>query len=278
MAIMAGSLLRPRLAFPSSPRFESGGASANDGKKKLQLSPLTSIDYFLEEKVQYDISFLWFSKAAVGTLEFVKEGDGYRATLQAETKGFVGFFTSYRKHTYISYLSYLPELGKFRAYRFERYVTIKNREEKTITNLDYRTRTISWKDYKSGALMEEKSDPMPGSVDCEDVLSALYNFRMGVFGPIVRDRSLQIKTIPEKGASTIDVKIASLEEAYRSKGMFGEGFNENMFHIKLKVPKEIFGSKRGDVDIWVDDQIIPVQGIVKDYIGFGDIRGTLMRD
>ncbi|MBE9502812.1 MAG: DUF3108 domain-containing protein [Proteobacteria bacterium] len=277
MAIMTGSFLIPRPGIPAIWAANSEKRPLGSGKKGLHLSPLTSIDYFLKEKVEYDISFLWFKKAAFGTLTFEREGDGYKAVLQAETKGFVGFFTSYRKHTYISHISYSPEMGKFRARRFERYVTIKEKQEKTITDLDYKTRTMNWKDYKDGILKEDKSEPMSGEHDHEDVLSAFYNFRMGVFGPIKRDREFKVNTIPEKGVSTIDVKIGSLAEAYGSKRLFGKGFKKEMFHIKVRVPKEIFKSRHGVVDIWVDEQIIPIRGVVKDYIGFGDIRGTLKR-
>lgn len=275
MAIMTGSFLSPRVGIPSISKVNPKGTPLDDGKKGLQISPLTSIDYFLTEKVEYDISFLWFKKAAFGMLTFEREGDGYKTVLQVETKGFVGFFTAYRKHTYISHISYLPERGKFRARRFERYVTIKEKQEKTITDLNYETRTMSWKDYKNGILKEDKSEPMPGEYDYEDVLSAFYNFRMGVFGPIKRGREFSVNTIPEKGMSTIEVKIGSLAESYRSKRLFGDGFRKEMFHIKVTVPKEVFRSKHGEVDIWVDEQIIPIRGVVKDYIGFGDIRGTL---
>ena len=276
-AMMVASLLRPCFALPSTPKTERDSNPLEGVKEKEQLTSLTSIDHFLSEKVHYDLSFLWFSKAAIADMQFVREGKGYKAILQAETKGFVGFFTSYRKHTYISHLVYSPEKKKFRVTQFERYVTIKKKEEKTITYLDYDAGIISWVDYKYGKLIEEKAEAMPDAFDYEDVLSAFYNFRMGVFGPIRRDRSFQVQTLPEKGVTTIDVNIANAEASNRSKRMFGEGFNKKMFHVKVKVPKEIFSSKRGEVDIWLDEKVIPLKGVVKDYIGFGDIKGTLKK-
>lgn len=276
-AMMVASLLRPRLALPSTPETKENSKSLGEENEREQLPSLTSIDFFLSEKVRYDLSFLWFSKAAIANMEFVREGKGYKAILKAETKGFVGFFTSYRKHTYISHLLYSPEKKKFRVTQFERYVTIQKKEEKTITYLDYDTGIISWVDYKNGELVEEKAEPMPDTFDYEDVLSAFYNFRMGVFGPIQRNRSFKVQTIPEKGVSTIDVNIANVEASNKSKRLFGDGFNKNLFHVRVKVPKKIFSSKRGEVDIWLDEEIIPLRGVVKDYIGFGDIRGTLKR-
>lgn len=270
MGVASGWILKPRLSFP----------------KELYLSPgptptlptpisFKDIDYFLNEEVKYDINFLWFKKAAEGSFKFTREGKGYRAVLEAETKGFIGFFTSYRKHRYVSYMTYLPEKRKLQVNRFERYAIIRKREEKTITDLDYDTRLMNWEEYKKGRLIEEKSEPIPEGAEYEDILSAFYNFRMGVFGPIEKNRKFEVNTIPEKGVSTISVKICGEEDAPLARKLFGSFFSDDLVHVKVKVPKDIFKSKKGEVSMLLNDKIIPLQGVVKDYIGFGDIKGTL---
>jgi hypothetical protein len=183
--------------------------------------------------------------------------------------------TGYRKHVYISHMKYVPEKKKLRAYFFERFVIIRKREEKTLTWLDYGERSMTEKDYKNGEMQKERVDPIPDGIEYEDILSAYYNFRLGVFGPAERGRKFQVNTIPEKGESVIDINITSEEEAEQSRKLFGHGHNDALRHIKVRVPKVIFRSKKGEVDIWVDGRIRPVKGIVKDYIGFGDIRSTL---
>ncbi|MBI5186739.1 MAG: DUF3108 domain-containing protein [Nitrospinae bacterium] len=237
--------------------------------------PFKTIDYFFNEKADYDISFLWFDKAAEGSFQFMREDDGFKAVLQAETKGFIGFLTSYRKHVYISHLVYVPEKGKLRARVFERNVVIGDKTERTITYLDYGRRLMEWEDYKGGKLKEKKSQEIPAGMEYEDILSAFLNFRLGVYGPIERERKFSINTIPEKGQAIIDVNILSREAALKLKSMFGKDYREDLMPIKVKVPKEIFKSKTGEVAILMDDRILPIIGVVENYIGFGDIRAVL---
>jgi hypothetical protein len=158
---------------------------------------------------------------------------------------------------------------------FERFVIIGKQEEKTMTRLDYGSMSVSWQDYKNGKLAEETSEPVPEGTEYEDILSAFYNFRLGVYGPASTGRSFQVKTIPEKGQSVIDVNIPGEEEAEDMKRLFGLHYDERLIYVKVRVPKEIFKSKNGEVYIWVDDRIAPVKGIVKDYVGFGDVRSSL---
>lgn len=237
--------------------------------------PFKTIDYFLDEKADYDISFLWFDKAAEGSFQFMREDGGYKAVLQAETKGFIGFLTSYRKHVYISHLVYAPEKGKLRSRVFERNVVIGDKTERTITYQDYDRRLMEWEDYKGGKLKERKSQEIPEGMEYEDILSAFLNFRLGVYGPIQRERKFSINTIPEKGQAIIDVHILSSEAALKLKSVFGKDYSEGLMAVKVKVPKEIFKSKTGEVAILMDDRILPIIGVVENYIGFGDIHAVL---
>ena len=275
MALLFARLILPRPLSARSLKVQpvpDGG-----GGDKDFISSFKTIDDFLGEDVAYDISFLWFKRAAEGRLKFTREGEGYMAVLEAETKGVVGFFTSYRRHRYVSHLSWLPETKKFRVDLFERHVIIGKREEKTYTWLDYDRHMMSWEDYKRGALRENKSEPIPNGVEYECILSAFYNFRMGVFGPVKRGRNFSIRTIPEKGKSTIDVSITTREEALRKRRLFGKAFDPRLFCLSVRVPKEIFRSKTGEVSILFDEELLPVVGVVKDYIGFGDVKGMLKR-
>ena len=59
-----------------------------------------NIKRFVGERLDIDISFLWFDKAAVARVGLYEQNGVLYSILEAETKGFVGFFTSYRKHFY----------------------------------------------------------------------------------------------------------------------------------------------------------------------------------
>ena len=62
--------------------------------------PTGKIIRFVGETLYYDISFLWFENAASAKVSFFEKNGRYFSVLEASTMGFVGFFTSYRKHFY----------------------------------------------------------------------------------------------------------------------------------------------------------------------------------
>lgn len=276
MALLAGWLIRPRLSFPSVSQFIKTPVSLP--VKGNDQANLKNIDYFLNEKVSYDIHFLWFTRAAAGSLHFSREGEGFKAILEAETKGFIGFLTFYRKHTYISHMSYLPERNKMRADFFERYVTIGGKAEKTFTWTDYDRRVLIRKDYKREKLVENAEEPIPEGVEYEDILSAFYNVRLGYYGPVRRGRQFIIRSLPSEGVSTIEVNFTTREESIKSSHLFGDKFDADMLSARVKVPRDLFKSKTGEVNILFDDAIVPVYSVVKDYIGFGDIMAVLKKD
>ena len=45
----------------------------------------------------------------------------------------------------------------------------------------------------------------------------------------------------------------------------------------VKVPKELFGQKTGEVRVWMDENLIPVAATVERAILFGDVSGTLRK-
>lgn len=275
MVLFTAWLLKPRISFPAGSELVALPVrSALEDKGEVSLK---DIDFFLEEKVNYDINFLWFTKAAVGKLYFLREGNGFKAVLEAETRGFIGFLTFYRKHIYISHMSYFPDLKRMRVDFFERYVKVGSSEEKTLTWTDYDRQVLRRKDYKRGSLIENVEEPIPEGVIYEDILSAFYNVRLGYYGPIKRGRQFIVNSLPSDGVSTIEVNFTTKEESLKHRDLFGDKFDENMLGARVKVSKDLFKSKKGEISMLFDDALVPVYGVVEDYVGFGDIMGILKR-
>ncbi|MFV1950922.1 MAG: DUF3108 domain-containing protein [Nitrospinota bacterium] len=231
------------------------------------------IDRFMGETLVYDISFLWFKRAANGVLSLREENGEYVATLEAETKGFIGWLTAYRKYVFMAYLYTVDNKRGLRSRIFERYAIIKKNEEKVITYLDHDNRLMSWREYKSGVLVKIGSEPIPENIVYYDVLSAFYNFRNGFYGDIEKGREYVVTTIPQNGESEITIRMATDEEEEKERRDREKRKGESL--IIVKVPKEIFESKTGEVKIWLSESLVPIEVTVKDYIGFGDVIGYL---
>ena len=266
LAILSGLLL-----------WVSAVAGNLNSADPLQLNDrpgIKTISDFDGEKLVYDISFLWFKHAAEGITIFQQDKGGCVARLTAETKGFIGFTTGYVKHFYMSHMKMVGEDIGLQPYLFEKNIIYKKREEKTITSLDYENRVRSWSKTKKGEITEEKSEPIPLPIVYYDILSTLYNFRTSYYGEIQKGKDFLIHAIPEKNESEILIHVGTREEELKFKNEENIEDSEGYFLI-IKIPKEIFKTKRGEVLIWGNKEFLPLKVIVRDYIGFGDVRATL---
>ena len=102
-------------AFPA----DSGKTEGKPGEYE-SFVPAGDIRRFVGETLLIDISFLWFDNAATASVRFYKKGGNYYSVLESETIGFVGFFTSYRKHRYKSTFDIVDNGRRVRSRKFER--------------------------------------------------------------------------------------------------------------------------------------------------------------
>lgn len=251
-----------------------GDANSFNNLQLNNISAKRSISDFSGEKLVYDISFLWFKNAAEGSIILQKDNDGHIAKLLAQTKGFIGFLTGFVKHFYISHMKVVGENTGLQPYLFEKNITYLGDEEKVITSLDYEKRIMSWTKTSMGKLIEEKSEPIPLSTIYYDILSAFYNLRSGYYGEIEKGKDFLINTIPEKNETKIHIHVCTKEEELKLKKEEKIEDVEGYFFI-VKVPKEIFKTKEGEVFVWANKALLPLNVILRDYIGFGDVKGKL---
>ncbi len=237
-----------------------------------EFSPNGDIRRFAGETLFYDVSFLFFNNAANANINFSKIDGHYQAKLVAETKGFVGFFTNYRKHVYKSIFDIVDNGKRVRTRQFEREVIVGSSNERTAHYLDYRTRKHVWLLYKDDELVENKSETIPEGVYFDDVLAAFYNFRNGVYGKLHKGKNFKIDTIPDQSMKEISAYINSDEEKETFAKMVGQDQTEDLLLIKVKIPKDVFKTDSGELMLWTSLHLIPFETTVKDYILLGDLK------
>jgi len=249
-------------------------SSHSDNPVALPIVPAESFpDTFLNQDFSYDISFFWFTKAAEAHFYF-KKGERpseYRAVLEAETMGFVGWLTHYRRHRYVSVME-LVDTGKGRMLRskyFSQEIVKGEKREVTEFILDYSKRTMVTRESKPGQDVVVSKGIIPENVTYNDVLSAYYNIRGGVFGVKRKGDTFKIDTMPRRGVSHITVSIADEEvEKERRADM-----EDAHFLVRMDVDRRLFRQKDGIVWVWADREFVPVMGEVRDVVFFGDVRG-----
>jgi hypothetical protein len=236
--------------------------------------PEGDIRRFVGEVLHYDISFLWFNNAATGSVGFYEKDGSYYSYLEAKTKGFVGFFTAYRQHIYQTSFEIVDGGKRVRATKFMRKVIEGGNIEKSEHFFDYAEREHRWKHYENEDITESNKEKIPAGVNFDDVLTAFYNFRNGVYGPVKKGNRYTVKTIPEKGNDEILVHAREIEEENKIRTEQGRKPGDEIL-FDLLVPKNIFKSKSGRLRFWSSKHLIPVESKVKDYILLGDLHAVL---
>ena len=234
------------------------------------------ITRFEGETLYYDISFLWFDNAASAKVQFFKERGSYFSTLEASTKGFVGFFTSYRKHFYKTEFEVIDDGKGIRPLSFLRQVTIGDQAEITRHQFNYITRKHTWSKFINNEKIETGASDIPVDHSFHDILTAFYNVRNGSYGPLTKGNHFKIKTIPEKGHDEISVHISSEKDEEAFRAIEGREKKDELL-LNIIVPKEIFKSKTGELMVWSSTHYIPVETTVKDYILLGDLHAIFTR-
>lgn len=237
--------------------------------------PEGDIRRFNGETLSYDISFLWFDKAANATVSFYKKSDHYEALLIAETKGVVGWFTAYRKHIYRATFDILEGNKRLRSNKFEREVVIGDTKDRTVHKMDYTARTHTWVATKNGDEVKG-SEEIPPDENFDDILTAFYNFRNSVYGKLVKGASFKIHTIPEKGVHELSVYIKTEKEEEEIRTAMGRKKADELL-LNVIIPKEIFKTKTGELLFWSSKHYVPLSTTVVEYILLGDLHANFVK-
>lgn len=238
--------------------------------------PTGKITRFSGETLYYDISFLWFENAASAKVSFFEEHGKYFSVLEASTKGFVGFFTSYRKHFYKTEFEVIDNGRTLRPKTFLRQVTIASTIETTKHKFDYSHRLHTWEKRLNEEEVDNGQNELPAEGAFNDILTSFYNIRNSVYGKLGKGKKFIIRTIPEKGHDKISVHIWPEQDQERFR--IEEGRREkNAMLLNIIVPKEIFKTETGELMVWSSKHYIPTETTVKDYILLGDLHAHFTR-
>ncbi len=254
----------------------SGAAWAGENGRYEGFQASGDIRRFAGETLYFDISFLMFNQAATAEVRFFEKNGVYRSRLVAQTKGFIGLVTSYRQHTYEATFDVIDGGRRLRAVAFLRQVVNGDQLVRTEHTFDYKRRLHRWTDFANGKKTSAGEEVIPDGVPFDDVLTAFYNFRNGVYGPVKQGAAFSIHTVPEKGHDTIEIAVHSAADEENERQATGRNAKDE-FLIDIKVPKEIFNTETGRIRLWSSRHLIPVESIIEDVILLGDLHANFNR-
>ncbi len=266
LAGLGGFLLTPRL------NSAGGSDSFSVPVKRSSIG-----ETFANESMVFRAGFFLFPHAGDAEISLVplNETGRYQATITGKTRGIIGFFTRHREDTHISELVESGEKDRFICVRLIRDTKIGNDHTIKIFEMDYQKGKMMVTRIK-GKRESVHVKPIPPGVIYDDPLTAFYNFRFGSYGPVAFGKSYKIDTIPGKKVKYIFLRVASKKETEEKKRNLSIA-KRVKYLIYLRIAPEIIKSKKGEIEGWVSPGLVPLYGVAKDVIFFGDVEGKLAR-
>ncbi len=229
---------------------------------------------FSGEVIKYQVGFWIFFPVGGGVADFRNLGYGkYMLSHEGQAQGFVGWLTSYRREIYRSTMRTINNGRRLIPLRFEEHSIIGEWFRKKTTVYDYAARKVFMEVEKEGEKSREEIEIPVGTL-YDDPVTAFYNLRSGVYGKVEPGREFLVRTLPEKGKEEIRFIVASKEETEILRAKETEKAGKDLF-VRIVLDREMWGKKKGELEIWFSKDLVPISGVVKDIRFFGDIRGKL---
>ena len=252
----------PTAAGAQTPRTATAFAEALDG-----------------EDLWYEISILYFIKAAIGHVAFRKAlyPGKFKATAEARAVGFIGWITDYRKVGFYTDLLVMDDGGKPRlaAVRFERNTTREDSEFRSVHRFDYGKRKWTVRVYADGKLTRARVEDIPPGVFYDDLTAAAYNFRLGVYGPPRKGMAFTVTTIPHLGVDRFDVKVCTDADEAQETSLKAK-VPGAAYIVRVPIDQKIFGIQAGLAKFVADADLRPLAVAIQNAEHFGDVFAELV--
>lgn len=243
-----------------------------------ELGAEKEIQQMVGENYLYSIDFLFFKRLAEGELRFSEtdQPDIYRAELIGRTLGVASWLSGDRTQTYTSVMKLTPD-GSLRSIEHTSRIVKRKwgkwRDRGRHHRYDYTQGIVFEEKSKEGVVSSRKERKIPEGQQPVDMLTAFYNLRAGVYGPLARGSQFLIPTYSGKGFSNISVTVLTVAKQAKQ-----EFFPAHGLLLSVTLDPEVFDTDSGNLYFWLSDAGFPERGIVEDIIGMGDVRGSLVKE
>ncbi len=266
------------LSFASFFPFQIREARGQAGPAPPGVGKGVARDLFPGETLHYEIAFWLIKKVALARLTVVpgEQPGRYVATLDGETLGVLGFLARYRVDSYRAVMEEIDGGRRLRSLSFEEYVKVGKRVRRNIHTFDHKRRIWTHKTIRASGATSEEVREIPEGKAYDDFLTAAFNFRLGVYGPVERGKVYDLATFPRKDVTSYRISVASKaeEDRVRASEQIEAG---REYLIELSLDPEVVNSKEGAIEGWLSKDVYPVEGTIRDVILFGDVHGKMVK-
>jgi hypothetical protein len=194
----------------------------------------------------------------------------YIARLHLQPKGVFKVVLPYKSCAFYSKLRLLTPSNRLRPEYFEK-ILVSKRVYRGVYRYDYEKGEVTGQGFFDDQPMavEVFSLPSEPEVYYDDFLSFIYNLRSGWYGQLKPGEKVQVHTVPTRGKRVFDLEIANKNLASTFHPVDG-----SKYLMVLNMNKKVFGFHIDRFFIWLSDEYLPLMGIFRNVVGWGDIVGT----
>lgn len=231
-------------------------------------------EQFAGEMLRYEVGLWIFESIGGGEAVFNRLENGeYLFYHEGKAQGIVGLFTLYRREIYRGTMATINDGRRLIPLRFEEDSVMGMWYRRKTTIYDWAARKVIVEIRKKGESTREEID-IPSGILYDNSVTAFYNFRSGVYGKVEPGKNFAIRTVPRKGQYTLQFSVLSREETEKRRAAELNKDRKELL-VNITLDKEMLSSKRGELEVWFDRDLVPISGVVKDVRYFGDIHGRL---
>jgi len=180
----------------------------------------------------------------------------YRGEITGEARGLVSFLTGQRQDRFSTEMVYRQ--GRLAPLVYREESTRKGRRYLKEYRFNYEEGRLELWQEKGKELVKKWETNLAEPI--YDPLSAFYNCRLGLFGPLKEGETLKLQGIPYPKPEEIVLRIGP---------MTGEGRK-----VMVSIINRAFENEHGDVFVFFDDGWTPTQAWTR-VLQFGKIVGNL---
>lgn len=220
------------------------------------------------ETLHFHVNVFGVMRALDVAITFTKgqEKDQYIGTLKLKPLGLLKWIVPFSQSEMTSTMRLLPGNNRLRLEYFEKN-TQARRHYRGIYRFDYEKGELIGQGFFDGKALNPEVFLLPeeGGFYYEDLLTFLYNVRSGGYGNLQPGDQVLIHMLPGKGERTFKFEFLgpSLERDRKSQA------EKNVASLHLN--REFYGLKIDEMKIWLSADLLPLRGLAKNVLGWGDV-------
>jgi len=210
------------------------------------------------ENLEYRVDILGLPDLVRAGVVLTSLGSGrYQAEASGEAKGILAPLSGHRRDSYATEMVFRD--GRLMPLVYREESRRKDKRRLKEYRFNYQEGTVEMWQPKKGQLVRKWQKELKGPM--YDPVSAFYNCRLGLLGPLAPGATLKVTGIPYPKPEEYHVRLGS-------QGKEGG-------QAMVSIPNEVFEKKQGVVFVDLDAGRVPTRAWSR-VLGFGKVVGQLL--